>query len=191
MTLSDTICGKLVLAPQKMDNPTPTAGTPIYQESTEKNAKWLWLLIILIIVGALVFAYVRGIGPFASLKSSSEATTSPSPLKLSSPSPTPEATSEAGLNKKDASIRVLNGSGTAGVASTVQALLEGKGWVVDSVGNADAFDFDQTVLTFKSTFAKFEKALVADLSGNYSVIVSSDNLEASDSADIEVIVGAK
>lgn len=168
---------------------TPTAGTPIYQESSEKNAKWLWLLIALIIIGALIFAYVRGIGPFGSLKS--QETASPTPKVLTSPSPSPEATSETDLNKSEPAIRILNGSGTAGVASAVKNLLEGKAWKVASVGNADSFDYEQTVLRFKSAFAKFEKALTADLSDDYSVISSSDNLEATDSADIEIIVGAK
>jgi hypothetical protein len=169
---------------------TPTAGTPIYQESQEKNAKWLWLLIIIIIIGALIFAYVRGIGPFASLKGG-QATTSPTPTSLPSPSPTPEATGEADLDKSEPEIRVLNGSGTAGVAGVVQNLLEEKGWNVVSVGNADSFDFEQTVLRFKSTFKKFEEALTEDLSDDYSVITGDEDLEATDSADIEVIVGSK
>lgn len=169
---------------------TPTAGTPIYQESSEKNAKWLWLLIILIIIGALIFAYVRGIGPLANLKSGEESP-SPTPKSLVSASPTPEATSEAEVDKSEPAIRILNGSGTAGVASAVKNLLEGKGWTVASVGNADSFDYEQTLLRFKSAFAKFEKVLSQDLSDDYSVITSSDNLEATDSADIEVIVGAK
>ena len=168
---------------------TPIAGTPIYQESSEKNAKWLWLLIVLIIISALVFAYVRGVGPFAGLKSGEEA--SPSPLALFSPSPRPEATSEAALDKSEPTIRVLNGSGTAGIASAVKNLLEGKGWKVASVGNADAFDYEQTVLKFKSAFKKFEKTITADLADDYSTITSSDELEATDSADIEVIVGQK
>lgn len=174
------------------DQQTPNAQTPIYQESQEKNAKWLWFLIVLIIIGALVFAYIRGIGPFANLKSESkQAATSPTPLRLSTPSPTPEATSESKLDKSEPKIRVLNGSGTAGVASAVKNLLEGKGWKVASVGNADAFDFDQTVLKFKSSFKNFEKALTGDLSDDYSVITSSESLEATDSADIEITVGSK
>jgi len=175
-----------------MDNQqTPTAGTPIYQESGEKNAKWLWLLIVLIIAGALVFAYVRGIGPFANLKSQISKGASPSPLTPASPIASPEATSEANLNKSEPKIRILNGSGTAGVASVVKDLLEENGWTVSSIGNADSFDFEQTVLRFKSTFKNFGNLLTEDLSDDYSVITSNDNLEATDSADIEVIVGSK
>ena len=175
-----------------MDNQqTPTAGTPIYQEAPEKNAKWLWFLIVLIIAGALVFAYVRGIGPFGQFKSSSSNEVSPTP-RAATPSPVVlESTPAADLDKSSPKIRILNGSGTAGVASVVKDLLAGKGWQVVAIGNADNFDFGQTVLRFKSSFVKFEEALVGDLSDDYSVGVSQDKLEATDSADIEVIVGTK
>jgi len=168
---------------------TPTAGSPIYQESQAKNAKWLWFLIVLVIIGALVFAFVRGIGPFAQFQKTSEEEISPTPFALESPSP--EATADAELDKSEPKIRVLNGSGTAGVASSVKDFLEGKGYQVTSIGNAANYDFTQTVIRFKEGFKKFEEVLFSDLSDQYSVKVDSENLEATDSADIEVIAGAK
>ena len=170
----------------------PVSQSPIYQESEEKNAKWLWLLIILIIVGALVFAYIRGIGPFASLKGEGKTVVSPSPTSFPTATPTPalEASEEAELDKSEVEIKVLNGSGTPGLASVVKDLLEGKGWTVVSIGNADSYDFTKTLLKFKQSAKKFEKTLAADLSDKYSVEVG-EALEASSSADIEVIVGAK
>lgn len=176
-----------------MDNQqTPTAGTPIYQESGEKNAKWLWFLIILIIIGAIVFAFVRGIGPFAKFRGG-KVEESPSPRSIfTSPSPGPgESTPGANLNKSEPKIRVLNGSGKSGVANVVKDLLEGKGYTVAAIGNAASFDFERTVLRFKASFKKFEQVLTADLSDNYSVTTSADDLEATDSADIEVTVGSK
>ena len=168
---------------------TPTAGSPIYQESQAKNAKWLWFLIVLVIIGALVFAFVRGIGPFSQFQKTSEEEVSPTPFVLESP--TPEATVGASLDKSEPKIRVLNGSGKAGTASSVKDFLESKGYKVASIGNAQNYDFSQTVLRFKEGFKKFEEVLFSDLSDKYSVKVDSDNLEATDSADIEVIAGAK
>ena len=170
---------------------TPTAGTPIYQESSEKNAKWLWFLIILIIIGAIVFAYFRGIGPFAKFRGQTEESPTPKTTLFSSPSPKAEATPGANLDKSEPKIRILNGSGKAGVASVVKDLLEGKGYKVVVIGNAASFDFERTVLRFKSSFAKFEEVLTRDLSDNYSVTTAADDLEATDEADIEVVVGAK
>lgn len=175
-----------------MDNQqTPTAGTPIYQESQAKNAKWLWLLVILIIIGALVFAFVRGIGPFSQLGFTLKTEPSPSPQVLESPiaesSPSPEVT----VDRAEPTIRVLNGSGKAGAASSFKDFLEGKGYSVGAIGNAVSYDFERTVIRFKETFKKFEDILVSDLSDQYSVEVGTDNLEATDSADIEIIVGTK
>ena len=88
-------------------------------------------------------------------------------------------------------MRVLNGSGVAGAAAALKDFLEGRGWKVDKIGNADSSDFTNTVIKFKASFANFQDTLFEDLSSDYSVEVSDDNLEATDSADIEVILGSK
>lgn len=178
-----------------MDPQQPVSQTPIYQESPDKSAKWLWLIILLVVIGALVFAFVRGIGPFAGLNPFSgqgEASPTPTSSPFSFTSPSPVATTSATrINKAEAKIRVLNGSGKAGMASVVKEFLESKGYKVTSIGNADSFDFAQTVIRFKQTFKNFQEALLVDLSDKYSVKVSGDALEATDSADIEVIAGSK
>lgn len=178
-----------------MDNqqPSPTAGTPIYQDSQEKNAKWLWILIVLIIIGALAFAFYKKIGPFARFASSEESVVSPSPFSFSesSSTPSPEATVGANLDKSEPKVRVLNGTNTSGLAATAKEFLETKGYTVSAIGNAVSRDFETTKIRFKKGFEKFESVLKADLSSKYSVSISSDALEASDSADIEIIVGSK
>ena len=178
-----------------MDNQqSPTAGTPIYQESSQgKNAKWLWLLIALIIIGALAFAVVRGIGPFSALNiGQGEASPTPSPRLSASPSPTPsEASPGAELDKSEPVVRVSNGSGTAGVASTMRDFLENLGYSVASVGNAENFDFENTTIRLKEGFEEFELVLEEELSDDYSVVVDNTPLDDTDDADIEVIVGAK
>lgn len=171
-----------------------TAGNPgpIYQESTGgKNAKWLWLLIALIIVGALAFAFVRGIGPFGQFKKGSTLVEE-SPVQESVvASPMPEASSAADVDRSTIKIRVLNGSGKAGAASAAKDFLEGKGYVVTTIGNAATTDFEQTVVKLKDSVMNIKNVLVADLSDKYSVTVSDSALEASDSADVEVTLGAK
>jgi len=167
------------------------AGTPIYQQSQEKNAKWLWLLILVIIVGALVFAYWKGFGPFAQLKGQlSKEEASPSTSTFF-PSSSPEASSGANLDKGEPKVRVLNGSGKAGAASSMQDFLEGKGYNVTSVGNAGNYDYTASVVRFKETFKKYSEALLSDLSGTYSAKEGDEDLTATDSADIEIIVGTK
>ena len=178
--------------PQQPSQPhQPT--TSIYQESSQgKNAKWLWILIILIVIGAVAFAIFRGIGPFSKLKlggATEETFESPTPFEFSSPSP--ESSPAGQVNRSEASVRVLNGSGIAGAAAALKDSLEGKGWTVDKIGNAESSDFTNTVIRFKASFANFQDTLFEDLSSDYSVEVSDENLEATDSADIEVILGSK
>lgn len=176
------------------DQQIQTAQSPIYQESQQKNAKWLWLLIFIIIIAALTFAFIRGIGPFAQFKSSTskiEESPIPSVSSINISSPSPQASPEAKIDKSSAKIRVLNGSGKAGLASAVKDFLEGKGYKIVAIGNADSYDFEKTVIRLKKSFEKFEEALTRDLSDKYSPEVADENLEATDSADIEIIVGSK
>lgn len=176
-----------------MDNQqigVPAQG-PIYQEQEPKSAKWLWLLVILLIIGGLVFAYVRGIGPFKQISFLKKVESpTPSATSMTETSPSPEASSAA-VNKSSAKLRVLNGSGKAGGAASLKDYLESKGYTVSSIGNADSTDFKQTELKFKDSFKNFESTLTTDLSSKYSVTTNSTPLEASDSADIQVTLGAQ
>lgn len=176
------------------DQNQPVAPAPIYQETQEKNAKWLWLLIILIIVGALVFAFFKGIGPFAAISpfAKTEATPTPSPISQvdstfenASPSPTED------VDRSGVKLRVLNGSGVTGKASSTKDFLENLGWTVASIGNADGSDYSSTEVRFKSSAKDYEVTIIEDLSEKFSASASNDDLEASGSADIEVIVGSK
>ena len=163
---------------------------PIYQEPKTKSAKWLWILVILIIIGGLVFAYVRGIGPFANINNLVKSSPSPTP-EIVELAPTPEASPSPLVDKASAKVRVLNGSGETGKAATVKAFLETAGWKVASIGNADNSDFTQTEVRVKDKFSTFSDVMISDLSGKYSATANSEVLEASDSADIEVTVGTK
>ncbi len=171
------------------DQNTPQATGPIYQESQGKSAKWLWLLIILIIIGALAFAFFRGIGPFAKY-SPFVAKASPTPeatvVPMEEATPQPET-----LDRSVPKVKVLNGSGVAGKASAVKDLLQGKGYTVVSVGNASNYDYTNTEVDFKPDFLKYKDQLISDLSDKYSAVAGATPLESTDSADIAVIVGAK
>lgn len=174
---------------------SPVAGSPIYQENQEGgNAKWLWILIGLIVVGALAFAFFKGIGPFASLKGGStteEVSPTPAAVFEEISSPSPEATTSATIDKSLAKIRILNGGGKAGAASEAKDFLEARDWEVSTLGNADSYDFSQTIVRIKAKFAALGKALISDLSTKYSVAQTTEELEATSSADIEVIIGSK
>ena len=65
-------------------------------------------------------------------------------IKLPEKSPTPK---EVQINKQAHEILVLNGSGIAGEAASVQELLEGEGFSVSSIGNADSSDYTTTEIS--------------------------------------------
>lgn len=170
----------------------PVTPAPIYQESQEKNAKWLWFLIILIIIGALAFAFFRGIGPFAAIspfaKSSSP---TPSPIAESSPVVESSPSPLTSVDRSQAKLRILNGSGVTGKASATKDFLEKLGWKVSSIGNADSDTYTDTEILVNDNGAKFQDTMIKDLSDKYSAKAGSKSLDASSSADIEVIVGSK
>lgn len=175
---------------------SPVAGTPIFQENQDgKNAKWLWILIVIIIIGFLALAFFKGIGPFASLRGdSSEEAASPSPesvFEVVTSSPSPETTPSPSVDKSAVKVRILNGSGQAGAASEAKDFLESKGWEVASLGNADSYDFSQTIIRIKNKFLSLATVLTSDLSTKYSVQSTAEELEATSTADVEVIIGTK
>jgi len=65
--------------------------------------------------------------------------------------PTPSANDLAAVKPAEISIAVLNGTGVAGLGKRLADQLRGAGYVVKSVGNADSFGYDVTVIRTHST----------------------------------------
>lgn len=123
---------------------------------------------------------------------------SPTPTKKPTPTPTitptPKPTTnpvdkETGLDRSKLSIEVLNGSGVAGTAGKARDLLKDLGYNVTSVGNADNFDYEKTVIEVKSAKSDYLPLLKKDLSQDYSFGTTSAALSTTASADARVIVG--
>lgn len=87
-------------------------------------------------------------------------------------------------------IKVLNGSGEKGVAGTVASLLKDKGYTIASTGNADNFDYTDTVIQIKKSKQAGLTKLKAALSTDYTVSSSTETLAETEDADAIVIVGA-
>ncbi len=66
---------------------------------------------------------------------------------LNLPKNTPTPTEAAEIDKEAYEIQVLNGSGIAGEAASVQTLLEDEGFKVSGIGNADSSDFTNTEIS--------------------------------------------
>ncbi|OGK09434.1 hypothetical protein A2767_05305 [Candidatus Roizmanbacteria bacterium RIFCSPHIGHO2_01_FULL_35_10] len=160
---------------------------PPFQEHNSKR-KILWIGLagfILALVLAGGWFYFSNISKKAAKKSEIVILVTPTASPIS---PTKTASDEVKLDKYP--IQVLNGSGVAGEASKMQKILEEEGFEVSDTGNADKFDYTDTVIQAKKGVEKsFLDKLKVLLSKTYSV--GKDKvLDASDSSEVIVIVGS-
>lgn len=189
-----------------------TAFSPNKQNSSNKKMRaFLYVgVFILIIAGAIFLGNQL-------LSSSNEAEITPAPTvevtpteeptpieeasesaeKDTTPTPTTKAKTTPGTSPTVATtpvagsltIKVLNGSGEKGVAGTVATLLKDKGYTVSSTGNADNFDYTDTVIQIKKTKQASLAKLKSALSTDYTVSSSTETLAETEDVDAIVIVG--
>ncbi len=89
-------------------------------------------------------------------------------------------------------IKVLNGSGISGEASTVKSLLEKNDYKVSSIGNADNSKYEETVIKVKKSVEKaWVTKLKEVLSKSYKLGSDEETLSDDESSDVIVIVGSK
>lgn len=68
------------------------------------------------------------------------------PTATPTPEPTPKATPTPAITRSEIEIEILNGTGIAGMASSFQNELETLGYTVTKIGNADNYDYEQTMI---------------------------------------------
>jgi hypothetical protein len=109
--------------------------------------------------------------------------------KVSSPTPTtkpkPKKTPTPALSRQELEIEILNGTGVAGMASSLQTELEDLGYQIKEIGNAENYDYSQTVIIAKnqSVFRLIKKDLV-------EFNVSQPKFEQTNSEITTIIFGA-
>jgi len=158
----------------------------------KKTKKWLPFTIggSVVIIIAIIGGILVSTNSLEKLKSIS-ADPSPSPTATPSPSPTPTPTPEALTDeeKEDYTLIIQNGSGIPGTAATAQELLENLGYIVDSVGNADDYDYEETVIQ-TNTVTLFN-SLKSDLEDDYTVASTAAELDEDETVDAIVIIGSE
>ncbi len=143
----------------------------------------------LIIIGIVVLISLGGFFWYRSVQSSPPTTPTE---KTAETTKEPTNTPTPKEAKKDAySIEILNGSGIEGEAGRAQELLEDAQYDVKSTGNADNYDYGETVIRAGRTVdEQWLEELRKELGKKYSVQSETETLNASDSdADVVVIVG--
>ena len=133
-------------------------------------------------------------GGFLIYQKLSPATPTLTPISaLLSPAPTLEPTGVPTatpilLVKSDLTIKVLNGRGAAGTAADASDFLQGLGYTVIDIDNADRFDYALTEVKIKKSKENFISLLTNDLKEKYALEVK-ENLPESELFDILVIIG--
>jgi len=188
------------------------------QESLQRpetgGSKFLWLLIPLILVivvgGGFLFLRSRQASeevttltptPTYSLLPTStpvpEETPTPIPEKTVTPTPTPKptpvpqrvATTAGELKRQAISIQILNGSGVVGTAKKAADYLTGLFYTVSDTGNAESYDFEETVIKTKKEADL--TLLKGDLETQYEIGTASATLSSTSAYDAVVIIGKK
>lgn len=143
----------------------------------------LWVVIVIgvaLLTGFGLLVLVQGPSSLTSFFASP----TPTPTSTPTPTPTPEVANRSALT-----IEVLNGSGKAGAAGVMRKFLEEKGYTVDSVGNADRSNFEQTEIHVKEDKEDYLSLLKEDLSESYTVSTAAADLAPEAEVDAQVIVG--
>lgn len=162
------------------------------KSKVDLRAWFLISLIMLIGLGAItggILVYRKAINkqktaaitPTPTLLPSSESTIVLTPTLETSPSPK--------LKKADLKIEILNGTGMPGMAGKAAQFLENLGYKSIKTGNADNFDYQQTVIQIKDAKKDYAEILVGDLAGKYSVDKEVKSLSDTSTFDAIVIVG--
>ena len=114
----------------------------------------------------------------------------PTPTPENTPTPVPPSpTPTPAFAKTDIKVKVLNGSGIAGKASVGKEFMRDQGYEEVLTGNADAFDYETTVIQLKEDAPKGLKELIAkDIATQVEKPVF-ETLDADDAADVVIIMG--
>ncbi len=116
-------------------------------------------------------------------------TSTPSTTPKPSGSSTSSIDKTTGLDRAKLSIHILNGTGETGVAKKASDFLEGLGYNVVQIGNAETSDYTSTEIQIVTGKDDFIALLKKDLSTNYTVGKTSGTPPADEKADAVVIIG--
>ncbi len=110
----------------------------------------------------------------------------PIPTPSATPTPTPTATTPA-ITKQNASLRILNGSGTAGQANVVRHAVEARGWRVRLIAVASTRRAT-TIVYYRDGLQELATNLATDLNRK-NTLEKNNTILGTD--DILVIVGSQ
>lgn len=104
--------------------------------------------------------------------------------------PTPTSSPVAAIKRTDIKIRVENGNGVPGSAGKLKTYMEGFGYNVAGVGNADKDNYANTSVFLPKELAAYKDLIKNDLKTNYSVEITETDKKSAD-YDVLIVAGLK
>ena len=149
----------------------------------KKNYMWpiLFVFIIALALMAGIFIYKQGVNKSEKVNVVSLSTT---------PTLVPEPT-KAKIDLSKYPIKILNGSGISGEASRQKDNLEGEGFTVASIGNADSSDYTDTIIQAKEEVDKDFIAKLKSVLEKSFVVGEIEELPQDADSDVVVILGSE
>lgn len=184
---------EIVEAAEKAVNPVSSGGPTVVAPpqpmmQTRMPSPMLILIPGVLILGAIlggVYFYQKNVNMAVAPESTPLATVEASVAPSASPSATPGGK----LDLTKYTVTVQNGVGIPGVAGTAKDMLTKAGFKVTTTGNADNYDYTDTIIQAKSTVpAEYVTKMTTALSAKYK-LGTSKTLESSAKTDVVVIIG--
>lgn len=185
---SSEVQEELVKAAEKVEGAAkiPQAPEPPPYAVEKKGFNPLLLIFIpgILLLGALL----GGIYYYQKVVKTPEET--PTPVPSFEPTVLPSATPSGKLDLTKYPVTIQNGSGIPGTAGSVKDLLTKAGFKVSGTGNADNYDYTDTIIKAGSSVPQeFVARLTSILSANYKV-GSPQTLSGTSSDTVIVVVGS-
>ena len=173
--------------PPPISVPAGQVDLPVSSHQPSNKKYWLaGTAIILAFILAGSWFYFSNNSKQMAKKIQADKTAEPTVVRVE---PTSAASQEVKTEKYP--IMVLNGSGITGEASKLREILENAGFKVSETGNAEKYDYTDTIIKTKKNV---ETSYINDLKklvGKSYLLGNDETLPASDSSDVVVIVGSK
>jgi len=157
------------------------------EEGHSNGAFYLVLGIIALVlaVGAALYIFYKDYNPAASSKSatatasavgtgSTAITSTASATSTTTTTTSASAAASSSFKYTDETIRIVNGNGKDGEAARIKKLLEGKGYKIESTGNATR-TYDSSIVYYKTGQENLAKALAETIKGEYSAEVENSD----------------
>ncbi len=157
------------------------------------------ILVLLVFISGLGVAGYAGYDWYKNrstkLSEEPETTTTPAPTSqpiiTSVPSPIPSPSPLVSFSISSLKIEILNGSGVAGLAGNAKLVLEESGYKNIQTGNAQNYEYEQTIIMAKKDKQSTVPALQDILKKTYSIDEQKNILDESNPNDIVIIIGKK